>query len=161
MNEQHTKLRAVDTILRKGVKVPIVRAPLFFRILGRRRMSITLRQPSMGGLLKIARLVVEMNLSPEDFKDLTTAECYKLIDAHGDKALQIVAISVLRYPPFVWGYKWLARWLRWRVEPSLFAYAVKLVLTINEAGDFTESIRSLCQLESILSPKNQGSHEDE
>ena len=99
-------------------------------------MSITLRQPSFNGLLIISRLVVEMGLSPDEFKDLTTAECYKLIDRHGEKVAQIIAVSVLRWPPLIWGYKRFARWMGWRIEPALLAYALHLVLTLNDAGGF-------------------------
>ena len=162
MNEQHIQIQAADTILRKGVRVPVLAPPLLFRIFGKRRMSITLRQPSFNGLLIISRLVVEMGLSPDEFKDLTTAECYKLIDRHGEKVAQIIAVSVLRWPPLIWGYKRFARWMGWRIEPALLAYALHLVLTLNDAGDFISSIRSVTErLPNLLSPRNQGGIGDE
>lgn len=157
MDRQQTQLRAADTILRKGVRVPVLAPPLLLRIFGKRRMNITLRQPSMNGMLIISRLIVEMKLNPAEFKDLTTAECYKLIDRHGDKALEVVAVSVLRWPPFIWGRKRFARWLGWHIEPALLAYALQLVLTLNDAGDFIGSIRSITEFPNLLSPKNQGS----
>ena len=74
MDERQTKLRAADTILRKGVRVPIVSPPLLLRIFGMRRMSVTLRQPSMGGLIMMSRIVTDMGLDPEQFSSLSVAE---------------------------------------------------------------------------------------
>lgn len=160
--EQLIQLQAADTILRRGVKVPVVVSPLPLRLLGVRRLSIKLWQPPLGALHMMSKIVMGMGLSPADFKDLTVAECYKIIEQHTDASLQLVSIGVLRRPPLVWFYKAFARWLRWRIEPAMFAGAVSILLTINDAGAFVSSIRLLTErIPNTLSPKNQGGHEAE
>lgn len=151
-------MKAADTILQKGVRVPIVSAPLLFRIFGRKRIGVVLRQPSVNGILMISRLVVEMGLSPGDFQNMTLTQCYEIINKHGMRAMQIIAISILRWPPAIWFYKVFARWLSNRMEPLYAGHALYLVLNINGAGDFMNSIRLFAEkMPNLLSPRIQGS----
>lgn len=157
MTEQ-TEIRTAKTILQKGVKVPLVTPPLLFRMFGKRAMNVTLRQSSMGGELMISALIKEMGLTREDFNDLSVAQCYAMIDAHGPRCMQIIAISILRRPPFIWAYRRYARWLTWRIEPSLVAYALHLILTLGDVEGFITTIRLLAtERANILSPKIRGS----
>lgn len=159
MDERQMKLRAADTILRKGVRVPIVSPPLLLRIFGMRRMSVTLRQPSMGGLIMMSRIVTDMGLDPEQFSSLSVAECYRLVERYGDRIVRILAIGILRYWPLVYLNRPLAAWLRWRIEPSLLSYALHLMLTLNDTADFIVSIRSITHEVSYLGPMDQGSQQ--
>lgn len=160
MNEQQIKIQAADNILKKGVRVPLVAAPLLFRIFGAKTRSVVLRQPSLGGLLIIGRNIVEMGLSPEHFRDLSIAEAYRIVHLHGQKAIEIVAVSILRYPPLMWLYKRYARWLRDRIDPSYFALAFQIVVNFGGVEAFIDSIRLITELPDILSPRTQGSLED-
>lgn len=157
MNEQQIKIQAAKTILQKGVKVPLVTPPLFLRMLGKRTQNVVIRQPSFDGIIEIAALIAEMGLSEDTFENITTAQCYELIRKHGDKCMQILAICILRWPPFIWFRRRYARRLAKRIEPAMVAYALELIVRLNDVGSFTSSIRSLTEIEEILSPKNQGS----
>lgn len=159
MDPRQVQLRAADTILRKGVRVPIVSAPLLLRLFGIRRIGLTIRQPSLGGLVMISRLVVSMNLEKEDFEKLSLGDCHRLVERHGDTLMRIFCIGVLRHWPLVGLSGLLARYLRWRVEPALLSYAVKLLLELSDVADFTITIRSVAQKMTYLSPRTQGSQQ--
>lgn len=161
MTEQQNKIRAAKTILQKGVKVPLITPPLFLRMFGKRTLSVRFWQPSFDGIIEMAGLIAEMGLNKDSFENLTTAQCYELIHRHGDKCMQILAICILRWPPFIWLRRRYARWLSKRMEPAMVAYALQLILTLNDVGSFTSSIRSLTDMEEVLSPKNQGSQQAE
>ncbi len=163
MKEQLVKLKAADTILRRGVRVPIVSAPLLLRVFGVRRLSVTLHQPTMGALIMIGRVVAEMGLSSQEFQNLTVEQCYRLVEQYGEKVMQILSIVILRRKKLVERYhERLAVKLLWKIEPTMQAYALRIVLLLNGVADFINSIRSIQEeMPDLLSPRIQGSQEDE
>lgn len=52
MDANQTELRAAETILQRGVRVKS-RAPLLFRMLGKKSITLTLRQPTGGALIRM------------------------------------------------------------------------------------------------------------
>lgn len=155
--QQSTQLRAADTLLEQGVRVPCAPAPLFLRLFGRRTWSVTLRQPTLAGLLRISRLVVTMGLDPADLEGLDLARAYRLTDSQGRLALEILAEAVRGRRTWI-PRRLLARWLGRHLLPADFARAWLVFMQINGVADFTTSIR-LILTSNNLSPKEQGSQQ--
>ena len=155
--QQSTQLRAADTLLEKGVRVPCAPAPLFLRLFGRRTWHVTLRQPTLAGLLRISRLIVAMELAPSDFDALNLSRAYDITARHTRDALDILAEAVRGRRTWI-PRRPLARWLGRHLSPSAFAQAWMVFLQINGVADFTTSIRLMLPANN-LSPKEQGSQQ--
>ncbi|MDE5944741.1 MAG: hypothetical protein K2G93_04055 [Rikenella sp.] len=155
--QQSTQLRAADTLLERGVRVPCAPAPFVFRLFGRRSFHITLRQPTLAGLFRISRLIVEMGLSVEEFDRLSLARAYAITARHAGGALDVLAEAVRgrrRWIP----RRWLARWLGRHLTPTAFAEAWMVFVRINGVADFMTSIRLMLPVNN-LSPKERGSQQ--
>ncbi|WP_298063682.1 hypothetical protein [uncultured Rikenella sp.] len=153
--QQSTQMRAADTLLEQGVRVPCAPAPLFFRLFGRRTFHLTLHQPTLVTLLRISRLIVATGLSASDFEKLTLDKAYAITACHGDAALDILAEAVRGRRTWI-PRRLLVRWLGHRLTPAAFAQVWAVFVRICGVADFTTSIR-LMLLANNLSPKEQGS----
>ncbi len=150
--------RAADTILQQGVKVQCLTAPPLLRIFGIRRLGITLRQPSLGGLVMISRLLAECGFA-EQSTDFSLADAVRLIRDHTGKAVQILAIAVLRHRlPILLLRRPLAAIFKWLMLPADFTAALYVFMAISGVTDFTNTIR-LFATTNILSHKTQGSQQ--
>ncbi len=161
MDEGSVKIQVARTILRRGVWVPVCTAPLLLRWLGVKNISFRMRQPSLGGLIMISEIVAAMGVKPEDLNELTQAEALDIVRKNGRNLSRIVMIGILRYWPLVHlnrSFSWL---LVWAAEPAVICAAAHILMTINDTGDFINTIRSITLKMSYLSPKNQGSQEAE
>lgn len=155
--QQSTQMRAADTLLEQGVRVPCAPAPLFLRLLGRRSFNLTLRQPSLAGLLRISRLIVRMGLSPADFDSLSLGQAYAITERNTPLALEVLAEAVRGRRTWI-PRRLLARWLGRHLTPTAFARAWMVFVQINGVADFTTSIRLMLPANN-LSPKEQGSQQ--
>ncbi len=152
-----TKRRAAATLLERGVRVPCVSAPFFLRLFGFRRLSITLRQPTLAELIRISEIVVGMGLKPADLDGLTLERSYRLLREHGRAALQVLAIAARRR-----GLPrgWFARWLGRHLTPSAFAEAWMVFMLTAGVSDFIGSIRLMTTADN-LSPQGAASQQAE
>lgn len=155
--QQSTQLRAADTLLEKGVRVPCAPAPLFLRLFGRRTFHLTLRQPTLATLLRISRLIVGMELIPADFDGMSLARAYTITSEHTRSALEVLAEAVRGRRTWI-PRRPLARWLGRHITPADFAKAWLIFVQINGVADFTTSIRLMLPANN-LSPKEQGSQQ--
>lgn len=146
MDERQTKMRAADTMLEMGVRVQCVTAPLLFRLFGRRKLNITLRQPTLADLIRISRIVVGMGLDPAALEGLTLAGSYKLVQAHACEALRVLAVSSApRWVP----RRLYAWWLGRHLTPSAFAQAWMVFTLTAGVADFTGSIRLMLTADNL------------
>lgn len=146
MDERQTKLRAADTMLEKGVRVQCITAPLLFRMFGRRKLNITLRQPTLAGLIRISRIVVGMGLDPSEMEGLTLAGSYKVVHAHGRAALRVLAVaSAPRWVP----RRLYAWWLGRHLTPAAFAQAWLVFSLTAGVADFIGSIRLMLTADNL------------
>ncbi len=155
--QQTTQLRAADTLLERGVRVPCAPAPLVLRLFGCRRYRLTLRQPTLAGLFRISRLIVEMGLSAEDFETLSLAKAYEITARQGERALEVLAEAIRGRQTWI-PRRRLARWLGRHLTPAAFAEAWMVFVRLNGVADFTTSIRLMLPANN-LSPKEQGSQQ--
>ena len=59
------EIQTVDTILDKGVRVPIP-APLFFKMLGKRFIHVTVRRPTIASMLMISKLYLQLKIKEDE-----------------------------------------------------------------------------------------------
>lgn len=165
MTAEEIQRHAANTILERGVRVKLP-SPRLLRMLGKREISVTIRQPNMGTLMNVSQLSLESGFSFDgiDSGDLDAA--HALISQHAETCTRIVAVIIL-------GSKWrirlfsgmLSRWLLWKLKPRRLLDIILMIVTLSGVQDFTNSIRLIRSMDVTmprnLSPKDQGSKEAE
>ena len=61
---EEVEIKAVDTILDKGVRVPIP-TPFFLRVIGLTQFGVTVRRPVIGTMLRISKLFVQLQIEED------------------------------------------------------------------------------------------------
>lgn len=67
---EKTELHAAETLLQRGVKVR-ARAPLLLRLLGKRTIVLTLRQPTGGALLRMGQWYLRCGIPQEQLEQMS------------------------------------------------------------------------------------------
>ena len=134
------ELRASELLLDLGVSVP-------YRPLGylnkRKRYSLTMRTPGVGGLMRITHKYLKMGVTYDEMKAYTFDERMTFIAEHGKQVSELVACAIVR--GYVLGRllnKPVAWWLRWRVHPAYLNEAMMQLLTQLDITPFSNTIRS-------------------
>lgn len=86
-----TELLAANSILKRGVRYSIP-APLFFRLLGIKKIKITVTQLCAGTELRVAALMAEKELTEEK---LNNTDPSVIMFQHYNDIVKIVALSTL------------------------------------------------------------------
>lgn len=145
-DDKATELRAADFLLQRGVKVQVA-APLFFRLFGRRKITMYAQALTPTRHLKITRKYLQMGI--ENTGDMTLKEAFTLYLHHGKKMSEVVAISI----PGIWPYKFRAWVLRNNVKEKELSYLFHLIIAYGGIEDFINSIR-LLEATRITKPMN-------
>lgn len=139
---EEVEIKAVDTILDKGVRVPIP-TPFLLRVIGIKQVSVIVRRPVMGTMLRISKRYVQLHVDEEihekEWQDWVTMFVDNLIPVS-----RIVAIGMLRG-------KWagllftrpLAYYLRWHMNTRQMAEIAALLVTLSGIQDFMNTITFL------------------
>lgn len=153
------EIKAADTLLDSGVRAP-VRAPLLLRLFGRREVSLTFRQPSMGALICISREYLKMGVDVEKLEGGSVEEAHRLLAENGRGVARIAAIGWLRRRARIRLFSGVAaRWLLWRLSPQQLRDILLLLVTLSGVQDFTNTIRLLRAM-NLMSPKNLSPEEE-
>jgi len=142
MEKEEVEIKAVDTILDSGVRVPIP-TPFFLRILGIKHINIVVKRPVIGTMLRISKLFVQMQIDEK----ITEKEWQDWIVAFVENARpvsHIVAVGMLRG-------KWsgrlfvrpVASYLRWHMNTRQMAEIAALLVTLSGIQDFLNTITFL------------------
>lgn len=165
METNEIERRAAQTILERGVRVKLP-APRFLRILGKKEIRVTIRQPNMGTLLHVSELAIAEGFSFTGIDSGEMEAAHELISLHTKSCVRIVAIIIL-------GTKVksrlfagiLSRWLLWKLTPKRLFEMILIIVTMSGVQDFTNSIRLIRSMKMTmprnLSPTSEGSHEAE
>ncbi len=137
---QLEELKASGLLLDLGVSVPI--RPLGF-LYKKRRRSLTMRTPGLGGMIRIARQYLALGITMEEVEKFTFEQQMEFIAQHGKEVSRMVAYTIVRGAvlgrllnrPVAW-------WLRWRVHPAYLGEAMIQVLTQLDITSFFTTIRS-------------------
>lgn len=112
-----TMREAADALLDAGVSLPLVSLRLPF---GRRlRLGLTIRRPTLGGQIRVARKAMELGFTYEEMEAFTPEERTAFLATRGAILSEVVALCILR--GYVSGrlltrpLSWL---LRWWVRPE-------------------------------------------
>ena len=150
MTADEVEIQTVDTILDKGVRVPIP-APLFLRMFGRRFIHVTVRRPTINSMLRISKLYLRLKMK-EDQTDWTSW-MYTLAST-GKEVSRIVAVGMLRGSLRTWLFsRPLAAYLREHIDMRQQAELAVVLVTCSGVQDFMNTIKFL-RLMKITEPRN-------
>lgn len=135
MNEE---LKAADGLLDIGIAIPL--RPVRF---GKRKIipRVTMKRPPLGGLLRILRVYLSLNVTLEELKKMSGEESKAFMAKHGKAVAKMVALSVWsgffsgRFAPL------LSWWLLWRCHPNVLFHAAMEFVDRIDAESFTNIIR--------------------
>jgi hypothetical protein len=85
------ELQAANSLLKRGLRYPIP-APLFFRLLGKKKFSIDITQLCAGTELRICAILAEKGITEEK---VNKAEPAQLMVEHYNDIVKIVALASL------------------------------------------------------------------
>jgi len=145
-----TEIKTVDTLLDKGVRVPIP-APFLLRVFGKRSISFAVRRPVLGNMLRISKLYARMNVKADDGNLgawIATLQTCAVPISH------ICALGVLRgrYTGALF-MRPLARYLRWHMTTRDMASLAAILVSLSGYQDFTNTIKFI-GLMRMTQPKN-------
>lgn len=142
--------KAANLILKRGVKVQVL-APLFLRLFGKKKITITIRAPKSLTLVRIAEKYLSMRI--ESTKDLTLPESFQLLKFHSSTMTEIIAICLLDSTLKMWRMKILARFLSRQLTQEEINYLFHLIIVYGGVEDFINTIR-LMETVRITKPMN-------
>lgn len=109
MNPRQAEIENADVILDVGVSIPLsqIRVPFTKKHLTWR---VTMRRPTMGSLMRIAKLYLRMGVKVEELQTMTKEQQFELLANHGDKIAEIVMIAILRDRVRIWLFGGVLKW---------------------------------------------------
>lgn len=136
------EIKTVETILDKGVRVPIP-TPFFLRWLGLKQINMLVKRPVIGNMLRISRMYVAMRVD-----DTATGTDWRswieVFHRTAKPASRIVAIGMLRGRISGWLFcRPLAWWLRWHLTTGQLAELAALLVSLSGVQDFMNTITFL------------------
>jgi hypothetical protein len=149
MNKE--ELKASQLILDLGVAIPL--RPLRFFNSKKRQRKVIIRQPYMGGLIRMCEQAATIGVNHDEIKTFTIDENIKFMARHGKTVSRIVAGAIVRG---YFGYHlfngMVAWWLRWRVHPLFLIEAMFQLFENMNISPFA-SIIKLVQATNLMKPR--------
>lgn len=147
--------QAADLILKKGVRLKL-RAPFFFRWLGKKTIGITVTSPYEGTLHEVARHYLSTGLLMEDLEGITHEKGLAIMALHGPAMDKAVAAAWLNG---FWAIKLFTRplawYMRWNAKPAEILTIVMLLILYGGLSDFMDTTRSI-RMMKMTSPMVEG-----
>ena len=149
MSDDNIKGQAADMLLDIGIEIPLLPKFLFRR----KNSTVTIHRPTIGNLMRIAKVYQKVGVSPEQLKVMSYDEQMRLAADKGIDISRIVAYAVCSgyitgklFNPIV------AWWLRWRVHSVMLVQAMLQLLKGTHLNSFCSIIPLAAQAESLLDP---------
>jgi hypothetical protein len=154
----NTEKHAADILLDRGVSWPI-KAPWFFRIVGKKTIRIKVKALKYGTLLELSSLYSAMGITEADFKSQ-----HKMILKHLKTVCLIAAICILNSKTRIRLFsKPLARFILKRFTANMLLEVMIFIISYSGVTSFLSTIRLIGDLSMTapknLSPENQGSQQ--
>lgn len=144
---------AARTILENGVRAKIP-APFFLRVLGKKNISVTVKQPYLGTLMHMSQLCLRCDFDITKIEQGELDEASKAIVLHGKDISRIVAVILLNSRWKIRLFSGMAsKYLRWKLSTRKLAELVILIVSLSGVQDFMSSIRLLRSM-TVTTPKN-------
>lgn len=145
MDRNHARLiegEAAEALLDRGVSVPV----LLFRLPWSRRaltLRLTMRRPTLGALIRIARIHGRLGASAGDIGQYDRAAQMRFMARHGRDIARIIAVTFCRGRLAA---RWLEGPLAWlvlhRMRPEHMAGAMDRFVSLLGTAPFLPIIRS-------------------
>ena len=160
---QNIEQRAAKALLERGVKISLT-APAILRLIGKKTVGFTVRQPTLGNLYRIAEVYLSMGIEVDSLDNMNMDQGYKLVSQHGKKMCEIAAHSILNnYLLGRYFLKPLARLLFKRATPSEIYTIFYAIVVFGGVADFSNTIRLISTMRVTmprnLSQNSQGSYD--
>lgn len=140
MSQQNTEFIATQTILHKGVRIP-VRTPWFLRFF-KKTISLTITSPYEGTMHRIANYYLSTGISIDELENITTEQALELQLKHGKAINKAIACAILNgYWSGILFTKPLAAYLRWNAKPQELFTMLSLLLLYGGVEDFMSTTK--------------------
>ena len=141
-------------LLKRGVAVQI-KAPFFFRLFGKKRMTLKLRLPTLHTLLCIAEEYLAVGVDAD--KELNLKEALEITLISGRMASRVVAMALINRSVLLWLTGLLGRLLRKNLTAEELKHLYHLVVVYGGVEDFISTIR-LVEKTRITKPTDLSRH---
>jgi hypothetical protein len=147
-----TEKLAADLILRRGARIKM-RAPLFLRLLGKKDVSVIVRAPLEGTMMRVASYYLGTGLAQEKLQNISHEQALAVMAVHGKAINKCVACGILNG---YWSGKYftnlLAWYLRWHCKPEELLMIANILLLYGGVSDFMSTTRSV-RLMKLTGPR--------
>ena len=144
------ELKATEALLDIGLSVPL--RPLRFKK-WKFTPRVTIKRPPLGGLLRILRLWLPMNVQAEEIEKMTERERQVFIEKNGKDVSKMVALMVCS--GFMTGKLFspvLAAIFRWRCHPDVMLLTTVAFMQLHDTKSFMNITRSVSAL-NVAAPR--------
>lgn len=148
---------AAEALLDAGISLPLLslKLPWLRRPL---RLGITMRRPTLGAQIRLARHYLRLGHSPEDIEAFSSIERLGFMAQHGVCLSELVALACLRgrysgallYRPLAW-------LIRWRMPQEVQLAAMLSYMHLTSSQPFTPFISYVAATSPLLSHQERGS----
>lgn len=152
MDANKIELHATETLLQRGVRVR-VRAPFFMRVFGKRKVVVTLREPTGGALSRMGYWYLQCQLPMEQLQEISVEDALLFKVKYGKNIYRALACLFLVDKRLTWLL--LESYSEWLSESITVKDALSLLqLSILHGGlkDFMTTTR-LVRAKMITPPK--------
>jgi len=152
MDANNIELHATETLLQRGVRVG-VRAPFFMRVFGKRKVVVTLREPTGGALSRMGYWYLQCQLPLEQLQEISVEDALLFKVKYGKNIYRALACLFLVDKRLTWLL--LESYSEWLSESITVKDALSLLqLSILHGGlkDFMTTTR-LVRAKMITPPK--------
>jgi hypothetical protein len=140
---EELEIKTVDTILDKGVRVPIP-APFFLRLFFVKSIPVVVKRPVIGNMLRISKMYLKMNIHEGEIEQGEWRDWIKIFERTAVPASRIVAIGMLRGKWRGWLFnRPLGWWLRWKLNSREIAEIAAMLVSLSGVQDFMNTITFL------------------
>lgn len=91
MKPNAVEQKVADLLLDAGVSIPLLRIPFVGKTL-----RITMRRPTLGGIIRITRCVQQLGVTTSEMEAFTVEQKRRFLLDHGDTLARIIALTVCR-----------------------------------------------------------------
>lgn len=148
-NEDVINGQAADMLLDIGIEIPLLQKGIFRR----KNATVTIHRPTIGNLMRIAKVYQMIGVTPDTLKEMDYSEQMRLVAEKGNEISRIVAYTMCS--GYFWG-KWLnkplAWWLRWRVHPVMLVQAMFQLYKGTCVQSFCSIIPLAAKADELLRP---------
>ena len=145
-NKKEIEIDVAESLLDTGLLVTIP-APWIMRLFRIKKIPIRFYRPVYAQLLRISKLYVQMNIDLEKLESGEAIAAITEVAKNGVRASRVIAMGLIRSATLSFFFhRFIARYLRNRMDAKTMAELTKLLVALSGAAHFTNIIRSIAHL---------------